>query len=105
MLKPSRMRPRRSAMVRKVASTWGIRSSITTDSMRYSPSLELHHMLAPMPLGKTTSMGGILPCAIALPNHELTHGMPAIGLPEPCSQYSTGKRAVGMDWYCGGSQT
>jgi hypothetical protein len=50
-------------------------------------------------------MGGILPYNMAVLNHELTHGIPAIGLPEPCSQYRTGNRADGEDAYCGGRKT
>jgi len=86
MLKPSSTRPRRAAIVRNVASTRGMRSSITTDSMGTVPSLESHHMLAPMPFGNTTMTGGIRPCAVAFRNQPFTEAMPAVGLPEPCSQ-------------------
>ena len=102
MLKPSTMRPFRAAIVRKVASTCGTRFSVTTVSMGTVPSFESHHMLEPMPLGKTTIMGGILPCVMALPYHELSHAMPEVGLPLPCSQYSTGNRAVVSVAYSGG---
>jgi len=59
-------------------------SSNTTVSIGTAPSLESHHMLAPIPFGKTTIIGGMRPCAIAVPYQLLSHGIPAIGLPEPC---------------------
>ena len=86
MLKPSTARPARVASVRNCASTSGMSSWITTVSIGTVPSLELHHMDDGMPLGKTTIIGGISPCAIAESNHEASWGMPAIGGPEPCSQ-------------------
>ena len=43
-------------------------------------------MLAPIPKGKTTMTGGSLPAAVASRNHDARAGMPAIGLPVPCSQ-------------------
>ena len=65
MLKPSIKRPSRLAMVRKEASMCGMSSFTTTVSIGTLPSFESHHMLVASPLGKTMSIGGILPSRIA----------------------------------------
>lgn len=61
MLKPSTIRPSRTAMVRKERSTSGRSSSTNTVSTGAEPSLESAHSRRGRPLTKTTIIGGILP--------------------------------------------
>ena len=77
---------------------------MTTRSMGTAPLFESHHMLYDMPLGNSTIMGGIAPCAIAVPKYADIHGMLSVPSPDPCSQISNGNVRPGCASYSGGSQ-
>lgn len=67
------------------------------DSTGAEPSAQSTYMPISSPFTNTTRQGGALPALIASSKRMATFGMPCNPPPEPCSQYTTGKRRLGSD--------